>query len=65
VLLCTHDLAEAEALADRIGILDRGALLALEPAAELQRRYGAASLEEAFFTATGRTLADEGREEAE
>ena len=32
VLLCTHDLAEAEALADRVGILDRGRLLALEPA---------------------------------
>ena len=26
-LLCTHDLAEAETLADRVGILDRGALL--------------------------------------
>ena len=25
ILLCTHDLAEAEALADRVGILDRGA----------------------------------------
>ena len=24
ILLCTHDLAEAEALADRVGILDRG-----------------------------------------
>jgi ABC-2 type transport system ATP-binding protein len=29
-LLCTHDMAEAEALADRVGILDRGRLLALE-----------------------------------
>ena len=31
ILLCTHDLAEAESLADRVGILDRGRLLALEP----------------------------------
>ena len=28
-LLCTHDMVEAEALADRVGILDRGRLLAL------------------------------------
>ena len=32
VLLCTHDLVEAEGLADRIGILDGGSLLCLEPA---------------------------------
>ena len=31
ILLCTHDLAEAEALADRIGVLAAGELLALEP----------------------------------
>ena len=41
ILLCTHDLAEAEALADRIGVLDRGELLALEPVGELKARYGA------------------------
>jgi ABC-2 type transport system ATP-binding protein len=59
ILLCTHDLAEAEALADRVGILDRGRLLALEPADDLKRRYGAGTLEEAFFAATGRALEDE------
>jgi ABC-2 type transport system ATP-binding protein len=59
ILLCTHDLDEAEALADRIGILDRGELIALGTAEELRRRYGAASLEEAFFAATGQTLADD------
>src|ERR671931_307915 len=53
VLLCTHDLAEAETLADRIGILDDGVLLCLEPADELRARYGAATLEEAFFAASG------------
>ena len=60
ILLCTHDLAEAEVLADRVGILDRGRLLVLEPAAELKDRYGAATLEEAFFAATGRTFEEEG-----
>jgi ABC-2 type transport system ATP-binding protein len=54
ILLCTHDLDEAETLANRIGILDRGRLLALEPADDLKRRYGADTLEEAFFAATGR-----------
>ena len=59
ILLCTHDLGEAEALAERIGILDRGELLALEPAEELKARYGASTLEEAFFAATGRGFEDE------
>jgi ABC-2 type transport system ATP-binding protein len=54
ILLCTHDLAEAETLAERVGILDRGRLLMLEPADELKERYGAGTLEEAFFAATGR-----------
>jgi ABC-2 type transport system ATP-binding protein len=59
VLLCTHDLVEAETLAERVGILDRGQLLALEPADELKRRYHADTLEEAFFAATGRSFEEE------
>ena len=60
ILLCTHDLDEAEALADRVGILDRGRLLALEPADDLKRRYDSSTLEEAFFVATGREFEAEG-----
>ena len=63
ILLCTHDLAEAEALAERIGILDRGRLLALEPADDLKRRYGAATLEDAFLAATGRSIEDDDEED--
>ena len=63
-LLCTHDMAEAEALADRVGILDRGRLLALEAAPALKRRYGRASLEDAFLAATGREFDDESEEAA-
>jgi len=59
ILLCTHDLDEAEALAQRIGVLDRGRLIALDTVAGLCRRYDAASLEDVFFTATGRALSDE------
>ena len=56
VLLCTHDLAEAEALADRVGVLDRGRLLFLEPVPEILQRFGVATLEQAFFQATGRAF---------
>ena len=56
ILLCTHDLAEAETLADRVGILDRGRLLVLEPVESLVRGYGVTTLEEAFFAATGREI---------
>jgi ABC-2 type transport system ATP-binding protein len=65
ILLCTHDLDEAEALADRIGILDRGQLIALGTAEQLKRRFEAATIEEAFFTATGRALTEEEEEEAD
>jgi ABC-2 type transport system ATP-binding protein len=64
ILLCTHDLAEAEALAERVGILHSGRLLALERADQLRRRYGGGTLEDAFFAATGRAIEDEEEVEA-
>ncbi len=63
VLLCTHDLVEAEELAERVGILDRGKLIELAPAAELKAKYGAETLEDAFFAATGKAFEDEAEEE--
>jgi len=63
-LLCTHDMVEAETLADRVGILDHGRLLALETPTALRRRYRADTLEDAFMAATGKTFADEPEEEA-
>jgi ABC-2 type transport system ATP-binding protein len=65
ILLCTHDLAEAEILAERVGVLDRGRLLALEPAEEIKGRYGAETLEQAFFVATGREFEAEEDEDDE
>jgi ABC-2 type transport system ATP-binding protein len=58
-LLCTHDMAEAEALADRVGILDGGRLLALDTAEALRRRYDRPTLEDAFLAATGRLFEEE------
>jgi ABC-2 type transport system ATP-binding protein len=63
ILLCTHDLKEAEILSDRVGILDRGRLIALAPADELKEQYGAETLEEAFFAATGRAFEEEAADE--
>jgi ABC-2 type transport system ATP-binding protein len=65
ILLCTHDMLEAESLADRVGLLDRGELLFLEPVDDVKRRYGVATLEEAFFAATGREFEAEGSEDDE
>jgi ABC-2 type transport system ATP-binding protein len=65
ILLCTHDMKEAEELADRVGLLDRGELLFLEPVPDVLARYGVETLEEAFFVATGRTFEDEKTEEDE
>ena len=59
ILLCTHDLDEAETLADRVGILADGELIALGTVEELEDRYGVETLEEAFFAATGRALGDD------
>jgi len=63
ILLCTHDMAEAEALSDRVGILDRGRLLFLEPVEDVKRRFGVETLEEAFFAATGREFENEGSDD--
>src|SRR3954453_5597260 len=63
ILLCTHDMAEAETLADRIGLLDRGRLLFLEPVEDVKRRFGVETLEQAFFAATGREFEAEGSDE--
>ena len=63
ILLCTHDLDEAEVLADRVGILDQGELIVLGTVSELEERYGVETLEEAFFAATGRALTDDQEEE--
>ena len=57
ILLCTHDMDEAETLCDRVGIMMDGKILALKDPVGLKRRYSTngrlPTLEEAFIAATG------------
>lgn len=48
IVLTTHDLEEAEALSDRVGVMKDGQLLALGTPEELKRQTGSARFEEAF-----------------
>ena len=59
ILLTTHDLDEAERLADRVGVLHEGRLVAEGTPAELMARHGSrGSLEDVFMTITGRKIDD-------
>ncbi len=69
ILLCTHDMAEAEELCDRVGIMMDGKVLALEEPEKLKRRYAGGAdgrlptLEEAFMSATGYSVEEASAEE--
>jgi ABC-2 type transport system ATP-binding protein len=58
ILLCTHDMREAEILSDRIGILEHGRLLHLDGVEGLLERFGAETVEDAFLAATGHSVED-------
>jgi ABC-2 type transport system ATP-binding protein len=64
ILLCTHDMREAEVLSERIGILEHGRLLHLAPAEELLEEFRAETIEEVFLASTGRSFEDEDLEQA-
>lgn len=52
IVLTTHYLEEAEALADRIGILESGKLRVVGTVEELKAQTGTDNLEDAFLTLT-------------
>ncbi|MFE7553419.1 ABC transporter ATP-binding protein [Streptomyces gardneri] len=54
VVLTTHYLDEADALADRIVVVDRGTVVAEGSPAALKAAHGAATLQDAFLAITGR-----------
>ena len=45
IILTTHYIEEAEAIADRIGVINKGALLLVEPTAQLMQRLGKKELQ--------------------
>jgi ABC-2 type transport system ATP-binding protein len=65
IVLTTHDLDEAARLADRIGVLHQGRLVAEGTPAELTARHGGGTLEDVFMTLTGRRLDDADLTDAE
>ncbi|HAS82482.1 MAG TPA: ABC transporter [Verrucomicrobia bacterium] len=52
ILLTTHILAIAEDIADRIGIINRGEMVAVGTLAELQQQHSGKSLEDIFLNLT-------------
>ncbi|MGG5753627.1 hypothetical protein ACQ3I4_13530 [Zafaria sp. Z1313] len=56
ILLVSHAMDEVQRLCGRIAVLDVGRVLAVDTADGLIRRTGAADLDDAFLSMTGRGL---------
>jgi ABC-2 type transport system ATP-binding protein len=56
VILTTHYIEEAQALSDRVGIIDYGELIALGTPQELMEEHESKDLEEVFLKITGRKM---------
>jgi ABC-2 type transport system ATP-binding protein len=62
ILLCTHDMDEAEQLCDRIAVIDNGRMIELDTAENLKARIAietgnpATTLEDVFIHLTGRSI---------
>jgi ABC-2 type transport system ATP-binding protein len=59
VFLTTHYMEEAERIAHRIAIIDRGKIIAQGTADELKKQTGTETLEQAFLALTGNTIREE------
>jgi ABC-2 type transport system ATP-binding protein len=59
IILTTHYMEEAEALCDRIGIIDHGKLIALGRPKDLISENNVNNLEEVFIKLTGRNMREE------
>ncbi|MCK4849240.1 MAG: ATP-binding cassette domain-containing protein, partial [Candidatus Heimdallarchaeota archaeon] len=56
VILTTHYIEEAEALCDRVGIIDQGQLIALDTPRALMQEHNVDDLEGVFLKITGRKI---------
>ena len=59
VFLTTHYMDEADRVAERIGVIDHGKIVAQGTPAELKQQTNSDSLEQAFLALTGSTIRDE------
>jgi ABC-2 type transport system ATP-binding protein len=59
IFLTTHYMEEAEAIADKIAIIDHGKIIESGTVDEIKQRSETGSLEEAFLKLTGRDIRDE------
>jgi ABC-2 type transport system ATP-binding protein len=58
VILTTHYIEEAEALCDRVAIIDYGKVIAIGPPQKLIEEYEVTNLEEVFMKITGRRIVE-------
>jgi ABC-2 type transport system ATP-binding protein len=65
IFFTTHYLEEAEAIADRIAIIDHGKIVATGNAEELKTSTNTNTLEEAYLALTGKTVRDESVDSAD
>lgn len=59
IFFTTHYITEAEAIADRIAIIDHGKIVATGTTEELKQETNTNNLEEAYLALTGKTVRDE------
>lgn len=59
IFFTTHYMEEAERIANRVAIIDRGEIVAQGTPEELKKQTETGSLEDAFLKFTGRTIRDE------
>lgn len=59
VFFTTHYMEEADKVAERIAVIDRGKIIAIGSGVELKRKTNTESLEEAFLKLTGNTIREE------
>lgn len=62
IVLTTHDMFEADELSQRIGIIDRGEIVACGTSSSLKKQNGVKTLEEVFLSLTGKDLRDSASE---
>ena len=59
IILTTHYMEEAQALCDRVGIIDHGKLIALGKPKDLIEKHQVKNLEEVFIKLTGRNMRED------